>query len=161
MTEPTKDERPDWGDMQLNELLHRAHERMDKSRYGRMTSREMDADILVIRDLVTALEQTRTALAEEEMRAHVLTGLYRSAEREAMQHRPSPLENEVKEMLAKHPEFTKGIASAGLLDLPIAGTKPKTRPVCPECVQGKHVNCDGTALDPVTDEVVACGCGAC
>lgn len=30
--------------------------------------------------------------------------------------------------------------------------------VCPECRDGKHGNCIGYALDPVRDEVVACGC---
>lgn len=28
--------------------------------------------------------------------------------------------------------------------------------ICPECQQGKCVNCDGEALDPTTDEIVAC-----
>lgn len=31
-------------------------------------------------------------------------------------------------------------------------------PVCPECEQGKHSNCDGTAWDNEADAVVACGC---
>lgn len=29
---------------------------------------------------------------------------------------------------------------------------------CPECVAGKHGNCDGTAWDAVTDEPIPCGC---
>lgn len=29
---------------------------------------------------------------------------------------------------------------------------------CPECVAGKHVNCNGQALDPVTDQIVTCAC---
>lgn len=29
--------------------------------------------------------------------------------------------------------------------------------VCPECEQGKHGNCDGTALDE-HDEIVGCQC---
>lgn len=33
--------------------------------------------------------------------------------------------------------------------------------ICPECVQGKHTNCDGTALHTETDEVGACECEAC
>lgn len=30
--------------------------------------------------------------------------------------------------------------------------------LCPECAQGKHINCDGRALDSDTDEIGACGC---
>lgn len=30
--------------------------------------------------------------------------------------------------------------------------------VCPECDQGKHRNCNGTAWDFDADELVACGC---
>ena len=29
---------------------------------------------------------------------------------------------------------------------------------CPECEQGKHVNCDTTAWDPNNDEVTVCPC---
>ena len=33
------------------------------------------------------------------------------------------------------------------------------RPVyCPECIAGKHPNCVGQALDPVTDDLVPCTC---
>jgi hypothetical protein len=32
--------------------------------------------------------------------------------------------------------------------------------ICPECVQGKHRNCDGQAWDPVADEPTTCGCTA-
>ena len=40
---------------------------------------------------------------------------------------------------------------------PLATTGP--RPVlCPECAAGKCPNCDGTALDPVTDTIVPCTC---
>lgn len=31
-------------------------------------------------------------------------------------------------------------------------------PRCPECVNGKHPDCDGRALDPITDELVPCAC---
>lgn len=31
-------------------------------------------------------------------------------------------------------------------------------PVCPECTQGKHANCDGTAWDDVNDVPVRCAC---
>lgn len=31
-------------------------------------------------------------------------------------------------------------------------------PVCPECAQGKHQNCDGQTYDDETDDVVLCGC---
>lgn len=29
---------------------------------------------------------------------------------------------------------------------------------CPECLQGKHGNCDGTTWDIVADEPTACPC---
>lgn len=29
---------------------------------------------------------------------------------------------------------------------------------CPECVQGKHGNCDGTAWDRATDQPAPCPC---
>lgn len=31
-------------------------------------------------------------------------------------------------------------------------------PTCPECLAGKHVNCDGLAWDPVADDTTTCGC---
>lgn len=31
-------------------------------------------------------------------------------------------------------------------------------PVCPECRAGKHRNCDGSALDWASDEIVPCFC---
>jgi hypothetical protein len=34
-------------------------------------------------------------------------------------------------------------------------------PTCPECVAGKHLNCDGTALDEAHDEITACRCVDC
>lgn len=40
---------------------------------------------------------------------------------------------------------------------PLATTYP--RPLyCPECANGKCVNCVGQALDPVTDDLVPCAC---
>jgi hypothetical protein len=30
--------------------------------------------------------------------------------------------------------------------------------VCPECYQGKHVNCDGLSWDFAIDEYVVCPC---
>lgn len=33
-----------------------------------------------------------------------------------------------------------------------------SKPICPECRDGKHQNCDGTALDLETDLIVPCGC---
>lgn len=32
--------------------------------------------------------------------------------------------------------------------------------ICPECRNGKHQNCDGTAWDDVADEATACDCAA-
>ena len=32
--------------------------------------------------------------------------------------------------------------------------------VCPECRDGKHINCDGRAWHPVTDQIVPCTCEA-
>lgn len=38
-------------------------------------------------------------------------------------------------------------------------TEPEpTSWVCPECEQGKHRNCNGTAWDFDADELVPCGC---
>lgn len=34
-----------------------------------------------------------------------------------------------------------------------------TGPVCPECRDGKHANCDGTAWDDHTDQPTHCACG--
>jgi hypothetical protein len=34
-------------------------------------------------------------------------------------------------------------------------------PVCPECRDGKHGNCVGSALHPITDDIVDCLCGEC
>lgn len=31
-------------------------------------------------------------------------------------------------------------------------------PICPECEQGKHGNCDGTAWDDELDELTTCRC---
>lgn len=36
-----------------------------------------------------------------------------------------------------------------------------TDPTCPECRNGKHVNCTGDALDEDTDTIVACTCTDC
>lgn len=42
---------------------------------------------------------------------------------------------------------------------PAQDLAPPTRPVlCPECANGKHPNCIGQALDPVTDALVPCTC---
>lgn len=30
--------------------------------------------------------------------------------------------------------------------------------LCPECVQGKHDNCDGMTLDPIKDILTPCEC---
>lgn len=32
-------------------------------------------------------------------------------------------------------------------------------PICPECRQGKHMNCDGHAWDDEADRLTDCGCG--
>lgn len=34
-------------------------------------------------------------------------------------------------------------------------------PICPECVAGKHRNCDGIALDETTDTFATCCCPDC
>jgi phage recombination protein Bet len=36
--------------------------------------------------------------------------------------------------------------------------KPPPGPLCPECQQGKHQNCEGQAWDTETDEPVGCAC---
>lgn len=33
-----------------------------------------------------------------------------------------------------------------------------TGPPCPECAQGKHVNCDGSTWDPDNDAPAVCAC---
>ncbi len=33
--------------------------------------------------------------------------------------------------------------------------------LCPECKQGKHANCDGTAWDKEVDAPTKCGCTFC
>jgi hypothetical protein len=33
--------------------------------------------------------------------------------------------------------------------------------ICPECRDGKHNNCIGQALDPMTDDIVSCTCTYC
>lgn len=33
--------------------------------------------------------------------------------------------------------------------------------ICPECRNGKHVNCDGQAWDDVADELTVCRCPDC
>ena len=35
------------------------------------------------------------------------------------------------------------------------------KPICPDCAQGKHLNCVGEALDERTDEFVPCDCAVC
>lgn len=35
-----------------------------------------------------------------------------------------------------------------------------TDTACPECRDGKHRNCDGTAWDDATDALTACACAA-
>jgi hypothetical protein len=32
------------------------------------------------------------------------------------------------------------------------------RPICPECRNGKHINCDGMAYDDEADDLVLCAC---
>ena len=32
---------------------------------------------------------------------------------------------------------------------------------CPECKQGKHSNCDGSAYDMTNDAIVVCDCTVC
>jgi hypothetical protein len=32
--------------------------------------------------------------------------------------------------------------------------------ICPECAQGKHANCDGTAWDLTSDDYTICSCPA-
>lgn len=43
----------------------------------------------------------------------------------------------------------RGLVDGGAVDTPT---------VCPECGNGKCRNCDHRAMDPFTDEIVACGC---
>lgn len=40
----------------------------------------------------------------------------------------------------------------------LASSLPAELTICPECAQGKHVNCDGTAWDNALDQEVPCAC---
>lgn len=35
-----------------------------------------------------------------------------------------------------------------------------TAPICPECAQGKHGNCDGSSWNPAADDIDTCPCAA-
>lgn len=39
-------------------------------------------------------------------------------------------------------------------------TDVPTMSICPECMQGKHINCTKEALS-ASDELVPCDCGEC
>lgn len=58
-----------------------------------------------------------------------------------------------KRILDKDHEFT--VDPANLQVDPFAEAIMRPR-LCPECVNGKVINCVGQALDPVTDEFVPC-----
>jgi hypothetical protein len=45
-----------------------------------------------------------------------------------------------------------------LMPAPDKETPMPPKNVCPECAQGKHINCDGQAFDDDSDAVVECGC---
>ncbi|MGO1267157.1 MAG: hypothetical protein ACTMIY_11040 [Microbacterium gubbeenense] len=59
----TTTDRPEWGDVQITELLDRANARLTTPRIGRIAIRETDHDLIVIRNLTQALTHTRAALA--------------------------------------------------------------------------------------------------
>jgi hypothetical protein len=49
------------------------------------------------------------------------------------------------------------------MSIPPVSPEPDTdeeRPVCPECQQGKHGNCDASAWSDITDTPTWCRCWA-
>lgn len=50
---------------------------------------------------------------------------------------------------------TRQIREAYAMEFPVFSANP---PACPECVQGKHQNCDGTTWDPEADAPATCPC---
>ncbi|MGP5162586.1 hypothetical protein [Arthrobacter rhombi] len=50
------------------------------------------------------------------------------------------------------------IRSVRLLPDAVVEVTGATPPIGPDCLHGKHPACDGRALDPATDDVVACTC---
>jgi hypothetical protein len=52
-------------------------------------------------------------------------------------------------------DTTRQIRQAYAMDFPAFSTNP---PACPECVQGKHGNCDGTTWDAEADVPATCPC---
>jgi len=43
-------------------------------------------------------------------------------------------------------------------ELPLVLTSSADTPDCPDCVQGKHGNCDGLSWDNLRDELSDCPC---
>ena len=62
MPTTTPIDRPEWGDVQIAELLDKAKTRLTAPRIGKMTIRETDHDLITIRNLTEALTHTRAAL---------------------------------------------------------------------------------------------------
>ena len=50
------------------------------------------------------------------------------------------------------------ITSVRLLPGDVVEVTGATPPIGPDCLHGKHPACDARALDPATDDVVACTC---
>ena len=55
-------------------------------------------------------------------------------------------------------EVDQPVQEVGLVAQPVPCPVCSPR-VCPECEQGKHGNCDGTAWNNDIDSVVDCACG--
>lgn len=47
-------------------------------------------------------------------------------------------------------------------ELPLEWPEPglTARPICPECEQGKHGNCDGLTWDDIKDDYTYCTCSS-
>lgn len=68
------------------------------------------------------------------------------------------LEQEIGLKLGLHVRYLEvWLQPEMIADVAAHAEEAADRVLCPECVQGKAVNCAGQALHPDTDELVACG----
>ena len=163
ITKTTPAGRPEWSDVQMDELIDRAQTRLIASRLGKSWVRETDADLLVIRDLLDALAAARTSPAELPANipappagprvrdVHGMTWIAEDETRTRWTRDGGTTWLEQEQLVLYygpvHPDPEGPISETATSSV-----------ICPECVQGKHSNCDGTALNPDSDEIVSCEC---
>jgi len=170
------DDRPEWGDLQMDTLQNDVAEYFEEIPAGYART--------IIHQLDEALTKTRARLAELERMARVSAALHKSAETDVTTLAAEPIYDEgavrgeqiryapgtiVLKLRAPESGNTYRGPVEGVLRTHLAEgwcfesvmVEPPRPAVCPECVQGKHGNCDGTALDRATDEVGACECEVC